>query len=238
MLGYFSWYFCRLQIFFKVCLFEKFFNEHYQSVKQFGSRSGLTFCRAWSGSKLFAKIFSRRRYKSLSILYWWAITSYHICLQRKGLVLHIESTINKQRRRSRTFGQKVQTIRHFSPRIYIQTAVMDAQLTLFGPMEFPIKYNALIMLIWDGPLYILRGFRLWFNPKNIVVLSLKIDFVFKLENSANPDEMLHDNCSISSGFSLFAKVPVLGFWVSLPRLHCVWNCYDRPCLIYSLLAVF
>ena len=30
--------------------------EHYQSNKQFGSRSGQTFCQFWSGSKLFAKI--------------------------------------------------------------------------------------------------------------------------------------------------------------------------------------
>ena len=29
------------------------------SVKQFGSRSGQMFCRAWSGSKLFAKVISR-----------------------------------------------------------------------------------------------------------------------------------------------------------------------------------
>ena len=32
---------------------------YHQSVKQFGSRSGPTFCRAYSGSKLFAKIISR-----------------------------------------------------------------------------------------------------------------------------------------------------------------------------------
>ena len=49
------------------------------------------------------------------------------------------------------------------------------------------------------------------SPKNIVFLSLKIDCVFKSANSADPDEVLHNKCSISSGFSLFAKVPVLGF---------------------------
>ena len=38
----------------------------------------------------------------------------------------------------------------------------------------------------DGPLYILRGQRLYF-PKNVVFLSLKIDFV--LANYADPDEM-------------------------------------------------
>ena len=32
--------------FLEITFFPKFFQEHYQSVKQFGSRSGLTFC--WS----------------------------------------------------------------------------------------------------------------------------------------------------------------------------------------------
>ena len=34
--------FCRLLIFFKIIFFEKFFWEHYQSVKWFGTRSGPT----------------------------------------------------------------------------------------------------------------------------------------------------------------------------------------------------
>ena len=41
---------------------------------------------------------------------------------------------------------------------------------------------------------------------------MKIDFV--LANSADPDEMPHKNaalCGISSGSSLFTKVPVYGF---------------------------
>ena len=33
--------------------------QYHQGVKQFGSRSGPTLCRAWSGSKLFAKDISR-----------------------------------------------------------------------------------------------------------------------------------------------------------------------------------
>ena len=41
-----------------------FFHEHYQSVKKFGSRSGPTFCQSSSGSKMFAKVISRRQ-KSL-----------------------------------------------------------------------------------------------------------------------------------------------------------------------------
>ena len=39
---------------------DKFFQEYHQSVKHFGSRSGRTFCRLWSGSKLFAKVISRQ----------------------------------------------------------------------------------------------------------------------------------------------------------------------------------
>ena len=35
--------------------FFDFFQECYQSVKHFGSRSELTFCQSWSGYKLFAK---------------------------------------------------------------------------------------------------------------------------------------------------------------------------------------
>ena len=50
---------CRLLTFFKIYFFEKFFQEHYQRVKPFGFRSGPTFCRTWSGSKLFDKIISR-----------------------------------------------------------------------------------------------------------------------------------------------------------------------------------
>ena len=47
--------------FFKIYFFEKFFHEHHQCVKQFGSRSGPTFCRPNLGpSKRFAKIISRQ----------------------------------------------------------------------------------------------------------------------------------------------------------------------------------
>ena len=45
---------------FKSNIFKKFFLEYYQSVKQFGSRSGLTFCRSWFGPKLSAKVISIR----------------------------------------------------------------------------------------------------------------------------------------------------------------------------------
>ena len=45
-------------------IFKEFFQEHYQSVKWFEPRSGPPLCRSWSGSKLFAKVISRRQ-KSL-----------------------------------------------------------------------------------------------------------------------------------------------------------------------------
>ena len=39
--------------------FKEFLHELYQSVKWFGSISGPTFYRFWSGSKLFAKVISK-----------------------------------------------------------------------------------------------------------------------------------------------------------------------------------
>ena len=42
-------------------IIKKVFQERYQSVKLFGSRSGPTFGRSWSGSKLFAKVISRQQ---------------------------------------------------------------------------------------------------------------------------------------------------------------------------------
>ena len=44
--GKFFMLFCRLLIFFKINFFEKFFHEYHLNVKQIGSRSGPTFCRA------------------------------------------------------------------------------------------------------------------------------------------------------------------------------------------------
>ena len=58
MLGHFC--FLSYADFFSKLTFQKFIQEYDQSVKQFGSRSGPTICRAWSGSKLFAKMISRR----------------------------------------------------------------------------------------------------------------------------------------------------------------------------------
>ena len=50
--------FLSADFFLKINIFKKLFQEHYQSVRQFGSKSRLTFCRSWSRSKLFAKAIS------------------------------------------------------------------------------------------------------------------------------------------------------------------------------------
>ena len=60
MLGNFACFFFFSSVdFFKINFFKIIFQEYHQSVKQFRSRSGPTFRRAWSGSKLFAKVISR-----------------------------------------------------------------------------------------------------------------------------------------------------------------------------------
>ena len=46
MLGNFSCFCCLLLTFFKTNFFKKFFQGLYQSIKQFGSRSGPTECRS------------------------------------------------------------------------------------------------------------------------------------------------------------------------------------------------
>ena len=66
MLGNCSCFCCRLLTFFKMNFFKKFFQEHYQSVKQFGSRSGPMFCLSRSGSKLLAKVMTRRQKSALA----------------------------------------------------------------------------------------------------------------------------------------------------------------------------
>ena len=66
--------FNRLLLIFKIHFFEKFIQECHQRVKQFGSRSGLTFCQAWSGSKLFAKVLSEDN-KLLQQMYTYILTN-------------------------------------------------------------------------------------------------------------------------------------------------------------------
>ena len=67
MLGNFACFFVLCGFFFfKLTFFKKTFQEYHQCIKQFGSRSGPTFCRGWSGSKLFAKVISRRKKSPLA----------------------------------------------------------------------------------------------------------------------------------------------------------------------------
>ena len=84
--GYFFHAFsCRLLTFFSKLTFSKDpfrSRQHYQSVKQFGSRSGPTERRSWSWSKLFAKANSRRqklplaRKEFIVDTHFWASLTY------------------------------------------------------------------------------------------------------------------------------------------------------------------
>ena len=79
-LGNFSCFFCRLLIFFKSTFFKKLFQEYHLSVKQLGSRSGLTCCWAWSGSKLFAKVISRRYSVGNELTLYPLVLTYHLLI--------------------------------------------------------------------------------------------------------------------------------------------------------------
>ena len=71
MLGNFACFFvvCGF-FFFSNNFFKNIFQEYYQSNIKFGSRSGRTFCRALSVSKLFAKVISRRKLFAKVISRW------------------------------------------------------------------------------------------------------------------------------------------------------------------------
>ena len=62
-------------IFSNYFFFKKFFQQHYQSVKQFRSISGQTFCWSWSGSKLYAKVIIKRWKSPLVNLKRWRFRS-------------------------------------------------------------------------------------------------------------------------------------------------------------------
>ena len=105
MLGNFSYCSCCLLtfffhfffFFFTFFFFKKLFQEHYQSFKRFGSRSGLMFCQSWSrsgpmfcqswsGPKLFAKVISRWQKLSLARkglwvnVYIYILVCMHECM--------------------------------------------------------------------------------------------------------------------------------------------------------------
>ena len=68
MLGNFACLLSYEYFFFKITFQnkKKIFQEYHKSVEEFWSRSGPIFCRAWSGSKLFAKVI--RRLKVATVL--------------------------------------------------------------------------------------------------------------------------------------------------------------------------
>ena len=85
--------FCRLLTFSKLFFSKKKFWKHYLSVKQFGSRSGPIFCQSWSGSKLFAKVISRRQMsqkagKELKVYNSLKCAKYETCPCGSGQKLH------------------------------------------------------------------------------------------------------------------------------------------------------
>ena len=61
MLGKFACFFVICGLFLKLTFSKKIFQEYHQCVQQFGSRSGPTFSRAYSGSKLLSKVISRQQ---------------------------------------------------------------------------------------------------------------------------------------------------------------------------------
>ena len=80
MLGNFSCFCCRLPTFFKINLYQKFFQEHYQSVKQVGSR----FCGPDLGpnclQRLSADNTSLGRELKSSMVYRGSYMSAHVLL--------------------------------------------------------------------------------------------------------------------------------------------------------------
>ena len=101
MLGNFAWFFVICGYFKKKNnFFQKLFQEYHQSVKQFRSRSGLTFCRVWSGSKLFAKVVSRWQKSPLAVKelmnIWsvWLLVTCHLIELVWLLVTYLKFWLN------------------------------------------------------------------------------------------------------------------------------------------------
>ena len=83
-------FFCRLLN----LIFEKSFKNYHQSVKQFGSWSGPTFCWAWSMSKLVARVISRR-HKEILFMYFGDLYCKHFEPSQQA---HSLKTTSYQRR--------------------------------------------------------------------------------------------------------------------------------------------
>ena len=70
-------FFSSVDFFLKINFFKKLFQEYYQSVKQFGSRSGPTFCQVLGGWLNLEFNFSQKK-KHPSLLCWGIKTIYKI----------------------------------------------------------------------------------------------------------------------------------------------------------------
>ena len=83
--NFFSSFFVVCWFFFKIIFFEKLFQGYHQSFKQFGYRPqpGLTFCPAWSGSKLFAKVIRVCNWKRFS---YFSPKTYVVGTQKDRLI--------------------------------------------------------------------------------------------------------------------------------------------------------
>ena len=57
----------------------------------------------------------------------------------------------------------------------------------------------------------IEGSKVIISKKNKLSLSLKIDFVLHVANSADPDEILH-YAAVHMGISSLSKYPFWGFW--------------------------
>ena len=73
----------------------------------------------------------------------------------------------------------------------------------------------------------LGGHRLQFS-KNIVFLSLKVDFV--LTNSADPDEMPH-YAAFQLGLLCLPKYLFMGFWSSMVKLYVTFSLLVSYCMM-------
>ena len=56
-----------------ILLFEYWIFQYHQGVKQFESRAGPTYCHAWSGSKLFAKVIHHIYINCWFPVYRWSV---------------------------------------------------------------------------------------------------------------------------------------------------------------------
>ena len=172
-----------LECFFVVCWFffkinflrkKKIFQEHHQSVKKNGSRSGPTFCRSWSGSKLFAKVISRRSTlgyelngNQLLSLSFWTIS----------IVCRILLGCHKP--------EEMNSISLTSLFIFLQFLVC-----LFGLIFYIPVNNFSVMLEWVGWTSTKRRIKCWLGHNTATPAAVRLKLAFNPLNQ--PD--LDPNC--------------------------------------------